>query len=91
MTERHIPPKTEELRKRLHDAIEQRKSDGEGEFQLLQPGPLEFLQPTLRDQFAMAALTGVIAQSPMARSAAEFAREAWMCADVMLETREPKA
>lgn len=45
---------------------------------------------TLRDQFAMAALTGLIAQSPHARSAVEFAYESYLMGDAMLEARNPK-
>lgn len=42
---------------------------------------------TLRDQFAMAALTGLLAQTDKPVSAAEFARQAYVAADAMMEAR----
>lgn len=41
----------------------------------------------LRDEFAMAALTGLLAQTPKSVSAAEMARQAYLCADAMLAGR----
>lgn len=41
----------------------------------------------LRDEFAMAALTGLLAQTPSKISAAEIARQAYVCADAMLAGR----
>ncbi len=42
---------------------------------------------TLRDYFAAAAITGLIAQSDKAGRADEFARQAYVVADAMLEER----
>lgn len=42
---------------------------------------------TLRDEFAMAALAGLIAQCPCKQSAQEFARQAFACADAMMTER----
>lgn len=49
-------------------------------------------QPTLRDQFAMAALTGMCAAPVDCYSGtkAEIARWAYEQADAMLKAREPK-
>ena len=44
---------------------------------------------SLRDYFAGHALAGLLAQSPVARSAREFASEAFMVADAMLAARTP--
>ena len=38
----------------------------------------------LRDEFAMAALTGLLAQTDFCVSATEVARQAYLCADAML-------
>jgi hypothetical protein len=43
---------------------------------------------SLRDYFAAAALTGILAQTPKADHASEFARQAYVCADAMLSERE---
>ena len=45
-------------------------------------------RPNLRDQFAMAALTGLIAQSPSSRAVSEFASESYMMADAMMGARK---
>lgn len=42
----------------------------------------------LRDWFAGQALAGLLAQTDKADSAAEFARQAYVCADAMLEARK---
>lgn len=46
---------------------------------------------SLRDWFAGRALTGLLAQTPKADSAALFAREAYVAADAMLAARESKS
>lgn len=51
------------------------------------PEPPAVLVKTLRDEFAMAALTGVTAQMDMARPATDLARESYLVADAMLEAR----
>lgn len=43
---------------------------------------------TLRDQFAMAALTGLIVQIDKEISASELARQAYVCADAMMIERK---
>lgn len=43
---------------------------------------------SLRDWFAGMALTGLISQSPKEQSAAEFARQAYVCADAMIKARD---
>lgn len=43
---------------------------------------------TLRDEFAMAALTGLIAQMGEVRQAADLAREAFLASDAMMEARK---
>ena len=42
----------------------------------------------LRDQFAMAALTGLLMQTEKAHPSSVFAREAYICADAMMKARE---
>ena len=52
------------------------------------PTPTE---PTLRDKFAMAALTGILAGSPNKEIGPEdYAHDAYMFADAMIEAREAK-
>ena len=43
-------------------------------------------EPTLRDQFAMAALTGILARRPTSRE--DAAEEAYAYADAMMEARK---
>lgn len=47
-----------------------------------------FSQPTLRDQFAMAALTGLIASADLEAELHHFALDAYAIADAMLEARK---
>jgi len=48
---------------------------------------LRAAQPTLRDQFAMAALTGLIAISPAPKSLDAIAEFSYLAADSMMEVR----
>lgn len=45
-------------------------------------------QPTLRDQFAMAAFTGLLANSDLIGETEDYARWAYQHADAMLKERE---
>jgi hypothetical protein len=47
-------------------------------------------RPTLRDQFAMAALTGLIAISPAPKSLDAIAEFSYLAADSMMEARDAK-
>ena len=51
---------------------------------------LKEAQPTLRDQFAMAALTGVISINPAPRSFTGIAEFSYLAADSMMEARNAK-
>ena len=42
---------------------------------------------TLRDEFAMAAITGLLAQLPGKAPAAEIVAQAYLCADLMMKER----
>jgi hypothetical protein len=48
------------------------------------------MQPTLRDQFAMAALTGLSANPQYDWTWERMAEHAYIAADAMLETRKEK-
>lgn len=47
-------------------------------------------QPTVRDRFAMAALTGFVAIFESAATAEDFAKKSYELADAMLEARKEK-
>jgi len=48
---------------------------------------LKAAQPTLRDQFAMAALTGLISINPAPKSLVGIAEFSYLAADSMMEAR----
>ena len=52
---------------------------------------LKEAQPTLRDQFAMAALTGIIPLVKKDDDMADVAKEAYHYADFMMEVRNAKS
>jgi hypothetical protein len=51
---------------------------------------LKAAQPTLRDQFAMAALTGLVSISPAPKSLDGIAEFSYLAADSMMEARNAK-
>lgn len=48
------------------------------------------VKPTLRDRFAMSALTGIIAMGPGEGRPKDYAYTAYVCADAMMEVRDGK-
>lgn len=56
----------------------------------LMQNPVMVVNPNLRDQFAMAALTGLLSNSEYSHTTTSLANEAYNVADVMMKVREEK-